>query len=329
MPAFDAPTQSPAQVVEAVRNRHMSSRGSLTLDTATALIQRYVDPGRKATRVRKLHGGMVNKVYEILMDPGPDPASVVAKLNTHHHEDLFRHEYAVLKWYRKNTRLPVPEPIAVIADDPDWTGSGILMEYINGLNLAEARVSPTGFSRVQRHLAQFVAELHDQRRDTYGSVFDPRGHERWLDVFRPMMHAEFEYARDLLSTNGRRTIEHTIDNLEKWLPESGSPRLVHGDLWATNVLVDDAHPHKPNVLAFIDCGATYADPEYELAYLSIFRTIDEQFFRLYRRRHTVRKGFHRRCRIYWLNTMLLHVRVFGDQYIPPCEDLAAQIRRLQ
>ena len=53
-----------------------------------------------------------------------------------------------------------------------------------------------------------------------------------------------------------------------------------------------------------------------------------RFFDLYRRRHPLRPGFSRRCRVYWLNTALMHVRTFGDKYLPQCEELVQQLKAL-
>ncbi len=304
------------------------SRPRITTEQATAIVRQCLDPALTVTRVRKLHGGMVHRVCEFVTDG--EPASVVAKLNFPDKADVFERECHILEWYRQHTAFPVPEPLARVQPTDAFRGTGLLLERIHGPNLSDARLSPTGFRRIQHELAHHVAELHAHRRPTYGPALEPTGPARWIDVFRPTFQREFLAVRDMLSSPCRRVVAHVLDHLEAWIPEAPDPgpTLVHGDLWATNILVDDRHPDQPRILAFIDCGASYCDPEYELAYLRIFRTAHDEFFQRYARRHPLRPGFDRRCRVYWLNTMMLHVRMFGDQYIQACEDLAEQLRRL-
>lgn len=298
----------------------------LDADAATSLVRRYVNPKLTVRQVRPLHGGMINRVVELITDG--EPASIVAKLNDADKATVFRKEMQVLEWYRANTYLPVPEPIACFNGESGLKVSGLLMQKINGVNLADAQLSPRGRKVVQRDLARHIAGLHQNRRQSFGSALDPVGVPRWIDCFRPTIEREFESVRNQLSTRTRSVIMDMLAHLDAWLPEEATPTLVHGDLWATNILVDDRHPDRPQVLAFIDCGASYCDPEYELAYLRIFRTATDDFFEEYGRYHAIRTGFDRRCRVYWLNTIMLHVRLFGDEYLARCEDLAQQIRQL-
>lgn len=294
---------------------------------ATMLVRQHVDPRLTVADVRELHGGMIHRVYELLTDG--DPSSLVAKVNEVNKAALLQRECDVLLWYRAHVRFPVPRPIACFGPTSELPLAGLLMERVPGTNLADARLSPRGKAVLQKQLAGHVAALHANRRETYGSALDDVGHARWVDAFRPTMLREFEAAKDLISSRARSTVASVIERLDEWLPERNDPRLVHGDLWATNILVDDAHPDRPRITAFIDCGASYCDPEYELAYLRVFHTASDAFYTEYARHHPIASGFDRRCRIYWLNTIMMHIRVFGDQYIPRCETLAEQIRRIR
>lgn len=299
-------------------------------DFATELVRRHVEPSLTVTAVRHLHGGMINRVVEVVTDG--QPASVVAKFNDNGpgKADAFQRERKILDWYRANTEFPVPRPYATFNGDSGFSGTGLLMEKVPGVNLADARLSPRGQKSLQRDLAEHVAALHTHTRATYGSAVEEAdaGYSRWLDAFRPTLEREFEAVKHLISSRNRWAVEEMIHHLDQWLPEAGRPTLVHGDLWSTNILVDDRHPDRPQILGFIDCGASFCDPEYELAYLRIFRTAGDEFFEQYAKTHPLRPGFDRRCRVYWLNTIMLHVRLFGDQYLARCEDLAGQIRQL-
>ena len=60
----------------------------------------------------------------------------------------------------------------------------------------------------------------------------------------------------------------------------------------------------------------------------VFHTVDETFFGAYTKRHELRDGAERRVRVYWLNTMMIHLRLFGAEYLPACERLAGEIESL-
>ncbi len=66
------------------------------------------------------------------------------------------------------------------------------------------------------------------------------------------------------------------------------------------------------VSGLVDPALHFADEEYELAYLECFQTVGEPFFRAYRNVAPERDGYEVRRLYYWLNTLLLHVHVFGD-----------------
>ena len=310
-----------------------SQRGSeIDAAAATQIVRRHLGhlgQGLTVTRQRKLHGGSINRVIEwTVRDAKGKSRPIVAKLNNHRSAKLFRREMASLEVYRTRTELPVPRPLAYLENEPEFDGSGLLMERIDGVNLSEARVSPAGMRELQRDLAAHVVALHSHHRAAYGTALEKTGPRRWLDSFGPVIGEEFFRVRDAVPSATREVIDEVIRNLELWLPEQSTPTLVHGDLWSNNILVDDRHPDRPRILAFVDVSASYCDPEYELAYLRMFQTADDSFFERYRRRHPLRGGFSRRCRVYWLNTMMMHVRVFGDRYLPQLEDIVRQIRTL-
>ena len=297
----------------------------IDLALAQDWLDQYVDTSLQASSIRRLRGGMIHEVW-LIETEGP-PGAVVAKTNRFDQADGFRHEQAVMNWYRQHTGLPVPEPIATFADE-ERDLAGLLMEYVSGRTLDQARLSPLGVERLQGELAQHIGALHQHTAKNYGAQVSDHGYERWLDLFRPLILAEYQAVRDQIASRSREVIEDMLADLHHWLPEAGRPTVVHGDLWATNVMVDDNHADRPRISAFIDGTATACDPEYELSYLRLFKTADDTFFKEYERFHPIREGFDRRCRVYWLNTMMLHVRLFGDQYLPACEDLASQIARL-
>ncbi|MEE9403631.1 MAG: fructosamine kinase family protein [Algisphaera sp.] len=297
----------------------------IDIDQATSIVRRKLGlSDLRVTGLRMLYGGSINRVIEWKTDG--EPASVVAKLNNSHNVRMFEREMASLQIYREHTTLPVPETYAVLANEPEFDGAGLLMAKVEGVPLSDARLSDAGRRYLQGQLSRYLIDLHSHHRGSYGSALEEEGSARWVDNFHPVLEKEFHQVRDVLGSSSRWFIDDLLKNLEDWLPERSTPTLVHGDLWNNNILVDDRHPDQPEILAFIDGLASYCDPEYELAYLRLFRTADDYFFNAYRARHPLKAGFSRRCRVYWLNTMMMHVRVFGERYAPACEDLVKQLK---
>jgi len=297
----------------------------ITQDCATELLQSFLHRDISVIDIRRLHGGMVNSVLELTTDGRPE--RVVAKLNAEPGRGGFQSEFDVLRWHRRHTDFPVPEPYGVDTSGEVFSGSCLMMQRLPGTNLGHARLTATQTATVERQMARILARLHQRKRSTYGSALEPEqnGTDRWLDRFAPRIRGEFDAVRDRLTDGARRKIRRVLDNLEDWLPEFGDPTLVHGDLWATNIIVD---PAEPRVTGFVDGGANYAEVEYELAYLLVFRTVGRAFFQEYTSHHPLRPGFDTRSRVYWLNTMLLHVRAFGDaHYVQACENLARELDR--
>jgi len=292
--------------------------------TATELVRAVVDPTLTVTAVRPMRGGSINQVVELVTDG--EPGSVIAKLNDTASAEAFTHELASLQYFANHTALPVPRPLGLV-QGPRWSASGLLMQRVPGRILSDARISPAGRRRLQMQLAEQLAELHSHTRASFGAAMIETGHDNWLAGFGPRLQHEFERVREQLHATSRRVIDHVVTHLDGYLPARPTPTLTHGDLWANNIIVDDADPDRPAINGFIDGFASFCHDEYELAYLQVFHTADPLFFQVYAKRHPIEPGFERRKLVYWLYTMLIHVRVFGDKYVGPCEDVAAKIAR--
>ncbi len=300
----------------------------IDLDAATRLVRRAVDPTLTVTAMRPLAGGMIHQVC--LLQTDGQPASIVIKLGTVEQQESLQRQRAVLDWYRLHANIPVPRVYSVVQPLEGFVGSALLMEHLPGVNLSDARLSATGKRRVQRELAHYVVALHAHVGSRFGSAMDAEaGFDTWVQMFRPMLEHNYQQVMYQLSTRTRSIVFDLIDRLERYFHPAGvTPALCHGDLWATNILVDDQHPDRPRIVGFVDCSANYCDPEYELSYLQLFHTADEEFFRLYHRAYPRRLGYEKRYRIYWLNTMLLHLHLFGDQYRRTCDELAQQVSQM-
>jgi fructosamine-3-kinase len=298
------------------RHRHTD------LAHANAVIQQCGMAGVTITAVRHIPGGMVSQVEEWLTDG--EPAAIICKRSEEADGGGARREIECLRWVREHTQFPVPRGYG-------WVSRGgatyTLMERLPGRHLGIARLSEAGREVLEDQLAMHLAGLHEQRGESYGLMGEAEQMATWREYFAPNFEENYRDAAPRLSPEARTAIERLLSDLPAWLPECGRPTLVHGDVWENNLIVDDADPDRPRLTGFIDGGWLYADVESELAYLMAFGTWGERLLSRYARYHPLREGFARRCRVYWLNTMLLHLWLFGEKYRARCEELAAEVNR--
>jgi len=118
-----------------------------------------------------------------------------------------------------------------------------------------------------------------------------------------------------------RRIERLAGRLDDFLIEPAHPSLLHGDLWAGNVLV-----RRDKIAGFVDPAIYCGSPEIELAFATLFGTFGEAFFEAYAGAMPLEPGFHElRAGLYNLYPRLVHVRLFGSSYLPGIDATLARI----
>lgn len=90
-----------------------------------------------------------------------------------------------------------------------------------------------------------------------------------------------------------------------------SPSLVHGDLWAGNI-IDGRY--------LIDPAVSYSDREIELAFMAVFGGIPEGMWQGYLDAWPLPEGWQSRRPALQLHHLLVHVRLFGGGYISMVEE---------
>jgi fructosamine-3-kinase len=259
--------------------------------------------GLSIQQKKPLSGGCVGDVYKVSLSNGE---TVVAKIGET--GSGLALEGMMLTYLAQNSELPVPD---VLYSNDDL----LLMTWV-----------PSGGTldrSAQIHAADLVASLHKISYSHFGFSCDtvigglPQINSKtksWLDFFAQhrllnMAHQGLEVGRLPVNMMGR--IEKFSDNLDKWLKEPDQPSLIHGDMWAGNVLADFGR-----ISGFIDPAIYFADPEIELAFTTLFSTFGDAFFSRYREHREILPGFfEERKDLYNLYPLLVHVRLFGGSYV--------------
>ncbi len=267
--------------------------------------------GERPRSVAPLSGGCVAEVYRVVLntrvvvvkvDEGPAPKLTL--------------EAAML---RHLAATPLPVPAVQYADD-----RLLVLEELPGHHHFDAAV--------ERHAAELLAALHEHRGRYYGFEYDTligglsqvnTPSHSWVAFFREqrlLAMTEKAHAAGRLPTSLAERLRRLAERLDAYLEEPPHPSLIHGDVWSGNVLAQGGR-----VTGFLDPAIYYADAEVELAFIALFSTFSEPFFTRYRELRPLRPGFSERCDVYNLYPLLVHVRLFGGNYVA---SLAAMLNRL-
>ena len=175
----------------------------------------------------------------------------------------------------------------------------------------------------QRHAGELLAGLHDIAAPRYGYIYDtplgglaqPNGwDEDWVRFFsdrRVLAMGDQAASAGRIGARTRARIGALCDGpMRELLGEAQRPGLIHGDVWSGNVLGLGGR-----IAAFIDPAVCFADPELELAFITLFGTFGRAFFDRYQELRPIREGFFE-CRrdVYNLYPLLVHARLFGGGY---------------
>jgi len=231
--------------------------------------------GRSVGDASPLHGGDIAAVWRVDLADG---RRLVAKSGSN-----LALEGWMLNYLRTRTRVPVPA-VHHAADDL------LLIDFIAN----DGALDPAA----ETDLADIVAELHAIRGPSFG--FEratligglPQPNEPaddWRTFFRDrrlMAMARTAMENGRLPANVMRRLETLCGKLDSWIGTGSLPALIHGDLWGGNIL-----SRYGKIVGLIDPALYFADPEIELAFMTLFGSVGRDFFARYGERGTLRAGF--------------------------------------
>jgi fructosamine-3-kinase len=245
-----------------------------------------------ASRWQQLGGGHWSQVWRALL---ADSRDVVVKRSAYPAEievDGLRALAAA--------GAPVPEVYAA-------EGNVLVMAYVSG---------PPAWEELGEALAsahRMTADRYGWHRDNHIGPLAQRNawHQDWPAFFVACrIHPHLD--ADALPRDVRRRIERGLDGpLFDLLPTRPPASLVHGDLWAGNVV---------GGRWLIDPAVAHADREYELAFMALFGGLPHELWAAYEQAWPLEGGWEGRRPALQLPHLLVHVRIFGASYVPAVTD---------
>ncbi len=142
--------------------------------------------------------------------------------------------------------------------------------------------------------------------------------ERWPVFYHYVYDPIFREAEKhpLLPKHCRKPLHKIHEKIDRLIVHPDKPRLVHWDIWATNILVRQDEAGRWKIAALLDPNCKYAHAEAEIAYLQLFHTVNPAFLAAYQQVHKLSSDYHNyRKPIYQLYPLLNHLCLFGAEYV--------------
>jgi fructosamine-3-kinase len=270
--------------------------------------------GDTVVRSRTLTGGLMGEV--VRMEFARRDPVVVKSSPVDGHLTI---EARMLRHLASTGAIPVPDVLHAVDDL-------LVLELIEGVHLQPA---------AEPHCGALLATLHTVTEDAFGFggqtlngrvVLESPWTDSWVDFYaRHRLRFSLELAdrHAPLPADMRAAVEAVLARIDSLLREPPRPALLHGDLWAANVL-----SVANRVTAFLDPSACYGDPEIELAYVDAWQSFGMGFWEAYTAIHRIDDEFFRvRRHVYALYPLLMHVYYFGERFLPKLAETLARIRR--
>tara|TARA_B100000575_G_scaffold294644_1_gene312599 strand:- start:15349 stop:16224 length:876 start_codon:yes stop_codon:yes gene_type:complete len=200
----------------------------------------------------------------------------------------------------------------VLSNNEDY----LIMSYIENNNITP--------NEIKMDLLGAIVKLHSFHNNFFGFDFDTQigglkqknnKSKNWVDFYR---NYRLGYIFEIINKSKpmeysiNKKIELLLKNLETYIPNNPTPSLLHGDLWAGNILFNNSR-----FVGLIDPGSFYGHNELEVAYLTWFNPefIGSNFLSKYNEILKIDKEYNNYEPIYQLYYSLLNVYLWDRAYI--------------
>ena len=147
--------------------------------------------------------------------------------------------------------------------------------------------------------------------------------DQWIPFFRDFrLRPQLRAAERWLDQRDRKLADFLLEHLDQYLIEPKAPSLIHGDLWAGNVMTGS-----DGRAWIIDPAAYYGHPEADLAMTELFGGFSPAFYDSYFSCAKMEAGYQDRKDIYNLYHLLNHLNLFGVSYLSSVERILRRYGR--
>ncbi|GAA3756724.1 phosphotransferase family protein [Salinactinospora qingdaonensis] len=236
----------------------------VTAQQTRAIAHRVFGEEAQLGAVVELGGGMYNTTYRIELDQAPPVilrlAPEPARQNRSERR-LMRNEYASVPFLAPIAHL-MPQVLAA-----DFTHEIVARDYLVQTVLPGVPAPDhlgtyprEAWSNLFAQMGEIARRVHDVRGERFGPVGGPL-FSTWGEALLAAMEDAAADIDDVgLDSADLRQVITAIDKNRAMLDEVTQARLLHGDLWTVNVMLDpDAK--EPQITGVFDCDRTmWGDP---------------------------------------------------------------------
>ena len=147
--------------------------------------------------------------------------------------------------------------------------------------------------------------------------------DQWIPFFRDCrLRPQLKAAERWMDQRDRKLADSLLEHLDQYLIEPKTPSLIHGDLWAGNVMTGS-----DGRAWIIDPATYYGHPEADLAMTELFGGFSPAFYDSYFACAKMEAGYQDRKDIYNLYHLLNHLNLFGVSYLSSVERILRRYGR--
>jgi fructosamine-3-kinase len=255
----------------------------------------------QVVKSESIGGGCINNGSRLTTESGH---SLFLKTNAFAPRDMFAAEALGLDALRVEDGPRIPE---VYLHTPD----AILLEDLR----------PVGRGAVYwENFGAQMAMLHSKTNDQFGFFQDnyigstpqvnQKENDGWEFFARHRLITQAELARrnGYFSKEDVSLVKKLCERLVDLVPEQPAS-IIHGDLWAGNMISDEQ-----GAPALIDPATHYGWAEADLAMMTLFGSVPQSFYQAYEDVRPLTPGYQKRFPLYNLYHLINHVNLFGVGY---------------
>ncbi len=266
----------------------------------------------KITDRKQVAGGDINEAYRLTLSDG---MHIFMKSNQGKSVSFFQREAEGLAAIAETGAISTPQVFGCGTGENG--GAFLLLEFV------ESRRPGKDYQEI---LAQQLARMHQSRTENFvtGGIYgfaqdnyigaNPQVNtpcKSWTEFFRDCrLKPQFLQASDYFGKEEWKKITELLERTGEILTEPEYPSLIHGDLWAGNVMTGS------DGLAWLtDPAACVGHREADLAMTELFGGFSGKFYEAYREAAPLQPGYEKRRDFYNLYHLLNHLNLFGRSYL--------------
>ncbi len=266
----------------------------------------------KITDRKQVAGGDINEAYRLTLSDG---MHIFMKSNQGKSVSFFQREAEGLAAIAETGAISTPQVFGCGTGENG--GAFLLLEFV------ESRSPGKDYQEI---LAQQLARMHQSRTENFvtGGIYgfaqdnyigaNPQVNtpcKSWTEFFRDCrLKPQFLQASDYFGKEEWKKITELLERTGEILTEPEYPSLVHGDLWAGNVMTG-----RDGLAWLTDPAACVGHREADLAMTELFGGFSGKFYEAYREAAPLQPGYEKRRDFYNLYHLLNHLNLFGRSYL--------------